>query len=102
MMSRLGPLSSLVKFLPGASNTVSDTALEKGELEMRRFRAIINSMTPKERITPALINDSRTKRIATGAGVLKTDVALLIERFQQVQQYAKLFKKSGLLKGLFK
>jgi signal recognition particle GTPase len=41
-------------------------------------------------------------RVAKGAGVSKQEVGILLERFKQAQQYAKLLKKSGFFKGLFK
>jgi signal recognition particle subunit SRP54 len=59
-------------------------------------------MTKKERHNIALINDSRKRRIAKGAGVELKDVGILLERFEHVKQYAKLLKKSGPFKGLFR
>jgi signal recognition particle subunit SRP54 len=102
MMGKLGSLSSITKMIPGMGASVSEEQLEQGERELIRFRAIINSMTLKERMMPVLINDSRIKRIAKGAGVTKNDVTTLLERFKQAQQYAKLFRKSGFFKGLFR
>lgn len=103
MMNRLGSFSSLMQYLPGmGKGSISQDMLDRGEQEMKRFRAIINSMTPKERLMPELINTSRKKRIASGSGVLPTDVTLLLDRFKQTQQYVKLFKKSGLLKSMFR
>ena len=63
---------------------------------MKRFRAIIGSMTSKERQDHKLLDGSRKLRIARGAGVTVSEVNLLIERFEQAQQYVKLFKKSGM------
>ncbi|HSW73748.1 MAG TPA: signal recognition particle protein, partial [Candidatus Limnocylindria bacterium] len=54
---------------------------------------IIGSMTPKERVYPRILDGSRKQRIAKGAGVSVSEVNLLLERFEQSQQYAKLFKK---------
>ncbi len=102
MVSRLGSFGSIAKMMPGLGSSVSEAQLEKGERELKRFRAIINSMTPKERIIPELIDSSRKKRIALGAGVGKHEVENLLERFKQAQQYAKLLKKSGFFKGLFR
>lgn len=103
MMFRLGPLGSLMKHLPGmGAAQLSSDDLDRGEREMKRFRAIIGSMTPKERLMPELIDGSRKKRIALGAGVATSDIAILLERFQQIKQYVKLFKKSGLLKSMFR
>ena len=52
-------------------------------------------MTLKERFYPKILDGSRKKRIAKGAGVALEDVNTLLQRFEQSQQYAKLFKKFG-------
>lgn len=102
MVSRMGSLSSMAKFIPGLATSIPDEELQRGEREMKRFRAIINSMTRKERLCPDLMNDSRVRRIARGAGVTKHEVGMMLDRFKQAQQYAKLLRKSGFFKGLFK
>lgn len=102
MMARLGSMSSIAKLIPGMGASIPEDELEKGERELKRFRAIINSMTFKERVMPELINDSRMRRISQGAGVGKQDVKIMLDRFKQAQQYAKLLKKSGFFKGLFR
>ncbi len=69
--------------------------LEQGEKELKKFKAILSSMTPKERRTHKILDGSRKKRIAQGAGATPTDVNLLLTRFEQSQQFAKLVKKMG-------
>lgn len=103
MMNQLGSFSQLAKYLPaiGGQNLSSDT-LEKGEKELKRCQAIINSMTPKERLNHKILDGSRKNRIALGAGVTVSDINLLIQRFEESQQYAKLFKKLGKFNNLFK
>ncbi|HRN77658.1 MAG TPA: signal recognition particle protein [Candidatus Dependentiae bacterium] len=96
MVSRLGSLSQVVKYIPGMGNVnLSQDMLQKGDMEVKRFKAIISSMTLKERIQPRLLDGSRKNRVAKGAGVTVQEVNLLLQRFEQVQQYAKLFKKRG-------
>lgn len=102
MMSKIGSLGSVMKYIPGLSGQVSQSQLEQGEREMVRFRAIISSMTPKERIQPRLLNKTRVSRIARGSGVSINNVHTLIQRFEQMQQYAKLMKRSGGFKSLFR
>ncbi len=102
MMAQLGSLTSVMKYIPGLAGQISQEQLEQGEREMKRFKAIISSMTPKERVYPVLLNDSRLKRVAQGAGVRVSDVSQLIKRFEQMQQYAKLIKKSGGLPPQFR
>ncbi len=52
-------------------------------------------MTPKERRVPKILDGSRKKRIAQGAGVTPTEVNILLTRFEQSTQFAKLIKKMG-------
>ena len=102
MMNKLGSFSQLMKYMPGMSSAgLSQETVERAELELKKFRAIINSMTPKERVLPHIIDSSRKKRIAGGAGVAVADVNMLLQRFEQSQQYVKLLKKSGRFPGLF-
>jgi signal recognition particle subunit SRP54 len=94
MVGKLGSISSLMKYLPGAGNfNVSQDMIEKGERELKKFKAIISSMTKKERIYPAVLNGSRKQRIAKGAGATVEDINLLLRRFEESQQYVKLFKR---------
>lgn len=103
MINKLGSLSQVMSYLPGmGSMKLSKEQIEQGEVEIKRFKAIINSMTPKERLMHKILDGSRKKRIAAGAGVQVAEVNKLIERFEQSQQYAKLFKKLGRSNGLFR
>jgi len=103
MMSSLGSLTQVMKYMPGvgAANIKSED-LERGAQEMKRFRVIMSSMTRKERLNPHILNGQRKARIAKGAGVDVNQVNMLMQRFEQVQQYAKLLKRMGPFKGLFK
>ncbi len=103
MMQKLGSLSQIVKYMPGAGNpALSPEMIQKGEAELKKFAAIISSMTVKERTLPRILDASRKKRVAQGAGVAVADINLLLERFEQSQQYVKLLKKFGRFPGLFK
>lgn len=94
MVERLGSLSKIAQYLPGMGQLkVSEETLRQGEVEMKKFKAIIRSMTPKERIFPRVLDSSRKERIAEGSGTALTDINLLLKRFEQSQQFAKLFKR---------
>lgn len=94
MVNKMGSLSSLMKYLPGMGQFKIDAdMMQKGEQEMKQFRAIIGSMTYKERVYPKVLDNSRKKRIASGSGVTVADVNVLLERFEQNQQFVKMFKK---------
>lgn len=97
MVNKLGSFSSVLKYLPGGMGAqISPQMIEKGEKEAKIFRAIISSMTKKERVVPRLIDRSRKQRIARGSGVTESDIDTLLQRFQQSKQMLKSLKKSGL------
>jgi signal recognition particle subunit SRP54 len=96
MVNKLGSFSQLLKYMPGMGGmNLSPDMISKGEAQVKQFKAIIGSMTPKERLNPTLLNGSRKQRIAKGAGVQVSQVNLLLDRFEQTQQFVKLLKKSG-------
>ncbi len=103
MVNRLGSLSSVMKYMPGMGGAkIHQEALDQGQAGMCRFRAIISSMTLRERVYMRLLNSSRRQRVAKGAGVTVSEVDKLLSRFDQMQQYAKLVRKSGGLRQFFK
>jgi signal recognition particle subunit SRP54 len=71
----------------GAMKGLKDAEVDEGELD--RVEAIILSMTPQERREPALINGSRRKRIAAGAGVKVQHVNQLVKQFDSVRKLMK-------------
>ncbi len=102
MVSKMGSMSQLMKYVPGMSGmNISPQMIEKGEVELKKFKAMINSMTPKERFYPHILKAYRKQRIALGAGVSVSDVNILLQRFEQSQQYAKLFKKTNRFQKFF-
>jgi signal recognition particle subunit SRP54 len=101
MLDRLGSLQKISRYLPGMGN-LSPEVMEKGQTEMKRFRAIISSMTNKEKLVPSIIDSSRRKRIAAGSGSTVQDVNQLLQRFEQSKEMLKMFKKSGMMRKFFK
>ncbi len=100
MVNKLGSLSQIMSYLPGVSSKqMSPEMINKGESEIKRFKAIINSMNMKERLCPKILNGSRKQRIASGAGVTVTQINEFLDRFEKSQQFVKLFKKFGRLPG---
>lgn len=95
MMNKLGSLSQLLKYMPGMGSKISPDMIQRGEVELVKFRAIIFSMTLKERLNPGIMNNSRLQRIAEGAGVTVADVNMLLKRFEEAKQYVKLLNKFG-------
>jgi signal recognition particle protein len=85
-MRRLGPLEQIFSMLPGVGSQIKDLDLQQGEKELARFEAIIRSMTKQERHRPEVLNGSRRKRIAAGAGVTVQEVNQVLQRFDQMRQ----------------
>lgn len=84
MITKLGPMSSVLQMLPTqltGGTKMSDSDTKKAEAQIKRFRAMIMSMTPSERRTPALVerSKSRAARIAKGSGRKLDDVAELLQ-----------------------
>jgi signal recognition particle subunit SRP54 len=86
---RMGPMGNLLGMLPGMGGVkgLKDVEVDEGELD--RVEAIILSMTPQERRTPEIINGSRRKRIAVGAGVKVQHVNQLVKQFDGARKLMK-------------
>ena len=87
-MKKMGPLTSLLKMVPGIDHKALDTT-NIDERKLDRVEAIIKSMTMAEREKPEIINASRKKRIAAGSGNQVSDVNLLLKQFEQMQKMMK-------------
>jgi signal recognition particle subunit SRP54 len=99
-MKKMGGLGSIMKMLPGmggAKANIPDIDEEQGDLAIRRVESIIYSMSKQERGNPDLLNPSRKKRIAGGAGVDIADVNRLVKQYEQSKKMMKQF--SGMLSG---
>ncbi len=91
-VQKMGGLASLMDKLPSAATQKVALSAEQGDRDLRRQIAIINSMTPRERRSPGLIDGSRRRRIARGAGVQVQDVNRLMKQFLQMQRMMKQMK----------
>jgi signal recognition particle subunit SRP54 len=102
-VQKLGGMGSLLDKLPAAAGRRAMSA-DQGDREVRRQIAIINSMTQRERRQPGVIDGSRRRRIAGGAGVQVQDVNRLLKQFQDMQRVMKSMKGGHLrrLMGAFK
>jgi signal recognition particle subunit SRP54 len=87
-LRKLGPLDQVLAMLPGAG-ALKGVDVDRGEQELRRTVAIIDSMTPQERGDASLINGSRRKRIARGSGSSVEDVNRLLKQFAQTRKLMK-------------
>ena len=96
-MKSMGGISSVLNMLPGLGNKAKDIEGMIDEKDMARKEAIILSMTPKERANPDLLNPSRKKRIAQGAGVDIAEVNRMVKQFDQTRKMMK--QMPGMLGG---
>ena len=97
-MEKMGGLSSLIDKLPGMGGGISQAMQNPAQTrQMQRMVAIINSMTPKERRKPEIINGSRKRRVAGGSGTQIQDVNRLLKQHRQMQ---KMMKKMGSKGGM--
>ena len=89
-MKKMGGLSSILSMMPGMGG-MKMPDIDEGEAEkgMRRTESIIYSMTPQERRNPSLLNPSRKRRIANGAGVDISEVNRLVKQFEQARKMMK-------------
>ena len=94
-MKKMGGINSIMSMMPGMGNQLKDVELDDDMF--KGVEAIIYSMTPEERSNPALLNPSRKRRIAKGAGVDISEVNRLVK---QMEGQKKMMKQlSGMMGG---
>jgi signal recognition particle subunit SRP54 len=89
-LRKMGPLDQIMDMIPffkGAKPGADE--LDSENRELKRFEAIIGSMTPEERRTPAVINGDRRSRIARGSGTSVQDVNRLLKQYAQLRKMMK-------------
>ncbi len=90
-VQKMGGMGAMLKMLPGMR--LPEEAMGKiDDKPMRRMRAMINSMTAKERTHPKLINGSRKRRIAAGSGTTVQELNQMLKQFAQMQTMMKKMK----------
>ena len=107
-IENMGPLDKVLGMIPGMGNLKDQLGdVDLNGKEMKRSRAIIQSMTPDERRNPSLLNASRKKRIAKGSGTSVQDVNRIIKQLNEMKKMMKMFtgsqksmKKRGGFAGL--
>jgi len=98
-MKKLGSMKSIMGMIPGMSGIakqLDNVDLENSD-EVRMIKAMVSSMTPKERENPDLLNNSRKRRIAMGAGLEQHQVNRVLKQFKNA---AKMAKKLSGKKGM--
>lgn len=107
-IQNMGPLDKILGMIPGMGNIKDQLGdVDLNGKEMKRTKAIVQSMTLQERRDPSILNASRKKRIARGSGTSVQDVNRLIKQFNDMKKMMKMFtgsqksmKKRGGFPGL--
>ena len=97
-MQNMGDLNDIIKMIPGM-NSKKLSGLSVDEKQISRTKAIIHSMTQKERANPEIINYNRKKRIAAGCGLDIADVNRLLKSFDEMNRMMKQLSGGKMKKG---
>ncbi|MGH1383191.1 signal recognition particle protein [Kordia sp.] len=92
-VKKMGNMKDLVGMIPGASKAMKGMEIEDDAF--KHIEALIHSMTPSERSKPAMINASRKKRIAKGAGRSVQEMNQLLKQFDQMSKMMKMMQGGG-------
>jgi signal recognition particle subunit SRP54 len=92
-VKKMGSMKDLVGMIPGAGKAMKDVDIDDDAF--KGIEAIINSMTPEERSSPAVINGNRKKRIAKGSGTSVQEVNQLLKQFNQMSKMMKMMQGGG-------
>lgn len=87
-IKKMGNIKDLAAMIPGVGKAIKDVDIDDDAF--KSIEAIINSMTPKERTNPEVINQSRRMRIAKGSGTTIQDVNRLLKQFDQMRKMMKM------------
>lgn len=100
-VKKLGSMKNIIGMIPGlgnVANQIKDIDLDNSA-EIKHIKAMINSMTLKERENPELLNNTRKRRIAAGAGLGQVEVNKFLKQFGNAAKLAKKFSNKGAMKG---
>ncbi len=95
-VKKMGSMSGMLSMLPGMPKDLKQASESIDDREIGRVEAIIRSMTPAERVDPAIIDGSRRVRIANGSGTATSDVNTLLKQFKEMRKMMKGIGKGGM------
>jgi len=99
-IKKMGSLKSLISMIPGMDRQMKNVDID--DRALLRIEAIITSMTKKERAKPDILNGSRRKRIAAGAGVTVEEVNKLMKQYEQMKKMFKQMNSKGGKRNLMR
>jgi len=95
-VKKMGSVSGMLSLLPGVPKDLKQASSAVDDRQIGQIEAIIQSMTPAERVEPSLIDGARRLRIANGSGTATSDVNALLKQFKEMQKMMKGFGKGGM------
>ena len=95
-MKKLGSLESIIGMIPGFGKFKGAIDFSEAEKDIKKTEAIINSMTPKERLYPHIIDGNRRLRISKGSGTRVQDINDLLRKYSETKKMIKKFTKGGM------
>ena len=95
-MKSMGPFRRLLKMVPGITYNIPEEMMETAEDSLKKWRVIIQSMTPEERENPKVFTSSRVRRVARGSGTSEKEVKELLERYSMMKKMFKTLRRKGL------
>jgi signal recognition particle subunit SRP54 len=101
-ISKMGSMKSIISMMPGMgamSKALKDFDMENSS-EMKKIKALISSMTKKEKENPELLNNSRKQRLAKGSGLSQIEVNKILKQFKNAAKMAKKFSGKNGMKDL--
>jgi len=93
-IKKMGPVKDLVGMIPGMGSMLKDVEIDDDAF--KPIEAIIQSMTPKERANPEILDSSRRRRIATGSGRSIQEVNNLMKQFDQMKKMMKMMNQMDM------
>ena len=94
-IKKMGDMKDLVGMIPGANKMMKQSGEQIDNESFKPIEAIINSMTPKERAFPSILDQSRKKRISKGSGRSVEEINQLIKQFNQMSKMMKMMQGMG-------
>lgn len=95
-MEKMGPLEDVMKMIPGMANNPALKNMNMDPKDLAHMRAVVYSMTPKERANPDLLNPSRRRRIAAGSGRPVQEVNRMIKQFDMSKKLMNQMSKGNM------
>ncbi|MFC6208030.1 signal recognition particle protein [Levilactobacillus tongjiangensis] len=95
-IQKMGPMEDLMKMIPGMANNPAMKNVQMDPKDMDHLKAVVYSMTPQERTNPDLLNPSRRRRIAAGAGRPIHEVNRMIKQFNQMKKTMNQVSKGNM------